>query len=58
MGISIGLGYTAPIWIGAALTALALIVMVLATLLAGRRDVHATSSEPVSGDSDTLAAVA
>lgn len=30
IGISMGLGYTAPIWIGAALTATALVVLVLA----------------------------
>ena len=34
VGISAGLGYTSPIWIGAAITASALVVMAIATALA------------------------
>lgn len=36
LGISAGLGYTSPIWIGAAITASALVVMMVASLLARR----------------------
>ncbi|PCE15745.1 MFS transporter [Microbacterium sp. SZ1] len=36
LGISAGLGYTSPIWIGAAITASALVVMVVASVLARR----------------------
>ncbi|MDR7190517.1 DHA1 family inner membrane transport protein [Microbacterium sp. BE35] len=35
-GISMGLGYTAPIWIGAAISAVGLVVMVVAALAAHR----------------------
>ena len=36
LGISAGLGYTSPIWIGAAITASALVVMVIAVVAARR----------------------
>ncbi|WP_311258310.1 MFS transporter [Microbacterium sp. WCS2018Hpa-9] len=36
LGISAGLGYTSPIWIGAAITASALVVMVVAVIMARR----------------------
>ncbi|WP_091228560.1 MFS transporter [Microbacterium sp. 3J1] len=36
LGIAAGLGYTSPIWIGAAITASALVVMVVAAVLARR----------------------
>lgn len=38
MTISAGLGYTSPLWVGAAMAALALAVAVGAEVLAGRRD--------------------
>lgn len=41
LGISAGLGYTSPIWIGAAITASALVVMVVASVLARRRPASA-----------------
>ena len=34
VGIAAGLGYTSPIWIGAGITALALVVMIAAATLA------------------------
>ncbi|MFJ4223555.1 MFS transporter [Microbacterium sp. NPDC089695] len=49
LGISAGLGYTAPIWIGAAITASALVVMVIAAVSARR---------PVATASGTLRTVA
>ncbi|RLK49715.1 MFS transporter [Microbacterium telephonicum] len=49
VGIAAGLGYTSPIWIGAIITAAALIVMAIAAASA-RRD---TTSQPVG---DTVAA--
>lgn len=49
LGISAGLGYTSPIWIGAAITAAALVVMVVASVLARRR--------PTSAATGTLRAV-
>lgn len=36
VGISAGLGYTSPIWIGAALTAIALVIMGIAAALASK----------------------
>ncbi|WP_334152836.1 MFS transporter [Microbacterium sp.] len=50
VGISAGLGYTSPIWIGAALTASALVVMAIAAAAAHR-------PRPAA-DTETLAAVA
>ncbi|QMU97594.1 MFS transporter [Microbacterium esteraromaticum] len=47
IGISAGLGYTAPIWIGAAITAAALVVMTVAMLTARPRT-DAPSTELVS----------
>ncbi|MFJ4172587.1 MFS transporter [Microbacterium sp. NPDC089696] len=49
LGISAGLGYTSPIWIGAAITASALVVMVIAAVTARR---------PVTTASGTLRTVA
>ncbi|MCI1018546.1 MFS transporter [Microbacterium sp. C5A9] len=49
LGIAAGLGYTSPIWIGAAITASALVVMVIAVVTARR---------PAPADTDTLQAVA
>ena len=43
LGISAGLGYTSPIWIGAAITASALVVMVVASVLARRRPASAAT---------------
>ncbi|MFB4349762.1 MFS transporter [Microbacterium sp. CR_7] len=43
LGISAGLGYTSPIWIGAAITASALVVMVVASVLARRRPTSAAT---------------
>jgi MFS transporter, DHA1 family, inner membrane transport protein len=48
LGISAGLGYTSPIWIGAAITASALVVMVIAVVTARR---------PVTTASGTLRTV-
>lgn len=45
LGIAAGLGYTSPIWIGAAITASALVVMVVATVTA-RRPASRTSGTP------------
>lgn len=42
LGIAAGLGYTSPIWIGAAITASALVVMVIA-VVAARRPAPATT---------------
>ncbi|WP_372968258.1 MFS transporter [Microbacterium sp.] len=42
LGIAAGLGYTSPIWIGAAITASALVVMVIA-VIAARRPASATT---------------
>lgn len=54
VGIAAGLGYTAPIWIGAAITAAALVVMAIAAVTARRMQVptpptgaEAPSTEPV-----------
>jgi len=49
LGIAAGLGYTSPIWIGAAITASALVVMVIAVV---------TARCPAPADTDTLQAVA
>ncbi|GAB3282431.1 MFS transporter [Microbacterium lacusdiani] len=54
VGISAGLGYTSPIWIGAAITAIALVVMIAAAASAARR-IPATSETPVSGATGTIA---
>lgn len=43
LGISAGLGYTSPIWIGAAITASALVVMVVASALARRHPASAAT---------------
>ncbi|MCM3778564.1 MFS transporter [Microbacterium hydrocarbonoxydans] len=43
LGISAGLGYTSPIWIGAAITASALVVMVIASVAARRGTASATT---------------
>lgn len=43
LGISAGLGYTSPIWIGAAITVSALVVMVVASVLARRRPASAAT---------------
>ncbi|MFK4731446.1 MFS transporter [Agromyces mediolanus] len=45
LGITAGLGYTSPIWIGAGLSALALLVLVVAALAARRR--RGASAAPV-----------
>ncbi|MGK3949300.1 MFS transporter [Microbacterium sp. K2] len=50
LGISAGLGYTSPIWIGAAITASALVVMVIAVVTARR------SSPVATGTLQTVAA--
>lgn len=47
LGIATGLGYTSPIWIGAAITASALVVMVIAVALARRPAAVATVATPV-----------
>ncbi|KQY97595.1 MFS transporter [Microbacterium sp. Root53] len=54
VGISAGLGYTSPIWIGAAITAIALVVMIAAAASAARR-IPAASETPVSGATGTIA---
>lgn len=46
IGIAAGLGYTSPIWIGAAITALALIVVVVAAHLAARTTPTAAPAMP------------
>lgn len=50
IGIAAGLGYTAPIWIGAAITAVAVVVMVIAMASAPAASVV----QPASDDTDTL----
>ncbi|MEV7610207.1 MFS transporter [Microbacterium sp. NPDC089320] len=44
LGIAAGLGYTSPIWIGAAITASALVVMVIAVVTARRSSPLATGT--------------
>ncbi|WP_341955989.1 MFS transporter [Microbacterium sp. LWH13-1.2] len=44
LGIAAGLGYTSPIWIGAAITASALVVMVIAVVAARRPSPAATGT--------------
>ncbi|MDR6866545.1 DHA1 family inner membrane transport protein [Microbacterium resistens] len=48
VGIAAGLGYTSPIWIGAAITAAALIVMVIAAVSARRVPAQAASVSSAS----------
>ncbi|REJ07357.1 MFS transporter [Microbacterium bovistercoris] len=48
LGIAAGLGYTSPIWIGAAFTAVALAVMIVAAALAVRTHATATSTPSVA----------
>lgn len=50
IGIAAGLGYTAPIWIGAAITAVAVVVMVIAMASAPAASVV----QPASDDTDTV----
>lgn len=56
VGIAAGLGYTAPIWIGAAVTGAALVVMVVAAVTA-RRSASRASSPSVPESSSLPAAV-
>lgn len=46
VGISLGLGYTAPVWIGAAISAAGLVVMVVAAALAARPTVPRAVAAP------------
>lgn len=46
VGISMGLGYTAPVWIGAAISAAGLVVMVVAAALAARPTVPRAVAAP------------
>ncbi|MFD5598519.1 MFS transporter [Leucobacter sp. NPDC058333] len=55
VGITMGLGYTSPIWIGASLTAVALVVMVFAAG-AARANRSATPSRPTCAVDATAAA--
>lgn len=47
--ITAGLGYTSSIWAGAALTAAALLVIVIATVLSARKSSRAPRTEPSAG---------
>ncbi|GAA2009176.1 MFS transporter [Microbacterium ulmi] len=55
LGISAGLGYTSPIWIGALITAAGLVVMLFAAS-AARRDIGSASLELVSDATDAASA--
>lgn len=55
LGIAAGLGYTSPIWIGAGITASALVVMAVAMVLSRPRGVTESSR---TSDTDTLRTVA
>ena len=46
VGITAGLGYTSPIWVGASFTAVALIFMSVAAVAARRQTVRATEAAP------------
>ncbi|MFE6995991.1 MFS transporter [Microbacterium sp. NPDC057659] len=54
LGIAAGLGYTSPIWIGAAFTVVALAVMIVAAVLAVRTRPDSADAAPV--DTTALAA--
>ncbi|MFC4140640.1 MULTISPECIES: MFS transporter [unclassified Microbacterium] len=54
LGIAAGLGYTSPIWIGAAFTVVALAVMAVAAVLAARS--HTDAADAASVDAAALAA--
>jgi len=47
VGISMGLGYTAPVWIGAAISGAGLVVMIAAALAARRARSVAPAPRPV-----------
>ena len=48
VGISMGLGYTAPVWIGSVISAAGLVVMIVAALAAHRARSVAPAPRPVA----------